>query len=31
MPKYGIMWRMRASLTVLVVWLLDVMRMVYFE
>ena len=30
-PKYGITCHMRASLTVLAVWLLDGMRMVYFE
>ena len=30
-PKYGITWRMRASLTVLAVWLLEGTRMVYFE
>ena len=28
-PKYGITWRMRALLTVLVVWLLEGTRMVY--
>ena len=30
-PKYGMTWRMRASLTVVAVWLLEGMRMVYFE
>ena len=30
-PKYGITWRMRASLTVLAVCLLKGTRMVYFE
>ena len=30
-PKYGITWRMRASLTVLAVWLLEGMRIVYLE
>ena len=30
-PKYGITWRVRPSLIVLAVWLLEGTRMVYFE
>ena len=30
-PKYGITWRMRALLTVLAVWLMEGMRIVYLE